>query len=174
MSRRYREDHDLFANDETNLIKLENDLTDDDLWQFKYRDDKSISSIGVRGIYLSNFVRWDPVAQHLQMIKDFKYQSAKFLRTFDTYDHVDCYNYMNLHDYLKLLKHGYSKVTDHVCREIRHKRISRDQGINLIRKYELVNPEYLDLFSEWLGLDINSLRMVIDRSRDKSNGMNTI
>ena len=35
------------------------------------------------------------VAQHLQMIKDFKYQSAKFLRTFDTYDHVDCYNYMN-------------------------------------------------------------------------------
>ena len=166
MSRRYREDHDLFTNDETNLNKLENDLTDDDLWQFKYPDDKSINSIGVRGIYLSNFVRWDPVAQHIQMIKDYKYQSAKFSRTFDTYDHVDCYNYMNLHDYLKLLKHGYSKVTDHVCREIRHKRISRDQGINLIRKYELVNPDYLNLFSDWLGLNMNSLQMVIDRSRD--------
>ena len=100
------------------------------------------------------------------MIKDYKYQSAKFSRTFDTYDHVDCYNYMNLHDYLKLLKHGYSKVTDHVCREIRHKRISRDQGINLIRKYELVNPDYLNLFSDWLGLNMNSLQMVIDRSRD--------
>ena len=40
---------------------------------------------------------------------------------------------MHLHDYLKLVKHGYSKVTDHATRELRFKRISRDQGIDLIK-----------------------------------------
>ena len=41
---------------------------------------------------------------------------------------------MNLHDYLKLCKHGYSKVTDHASREIRHGRITRNQGIDLVLK----------------------------------------
>ncbi len=166
MTRRYREDHDLFMKDEKEILNLENNLNEDDLWQFKYPSDYSLNSIGVRGIYLSNFVRWDPVAQHVQMIKKFDYKSSKFLRTFDTYDHVDCYNYMNLHDYLKLLKHGYSKVTDHACREIRHKRITREDGIVLIKKYELIKPDYLNLFADWLGTDLHSLEMVINKSRN--------
>ena len=61
------------------------------------------------------------------------------------YDHVDCYNYMNIHDYLKLCKHGYSKVTDHTCREIDI--ITRDQGILLIKKHEEKQAEYFDLFA---------------------------
>ena len=113
--RRYREDHDLFNHEENNLLKLENNLREEDLWQYKYPDDNKLNSVGVRGIYLGNFVRWDPVAQHQMMIKKYGYQSSSFARTFDCYDHVDCYNYMNLHDYLKLCKHGYSKVTDHAC-----------------------------------------------------------
>ena len=166
MTRRYREDHDLFMKDEEEILNLENNLDAGDLWQFKYPSDYSLNSIGVRGIYLSNFVRWDPVAQHIQMIKNFDYKSSKFSRTFDTYDHVDCYNYMNLHDYLKLLKHGYSKVTDHACREIRHKRISREEGVALVKKYELIKPDYLNLFADWLGIDLPSLEMVINKSRN--------
>ena len=73
---------------------------------------------------------------------------------------------MNLHDYLKLLKHGYSKVTDHACREIRHKRITREEGVALVKKYELIKPDYLNLFADWLGIDLPSLEMVINRSRN--------
>ena len=81
MTRRYREDHDLFMKDEEEILNLENNLDAGDLWQFKYPSDYSLNSIGVRGIYLSNFVRWDPVAQHIQMIKNFDYKSSKFSRT---------------------------------------------------------------------------------------------
>ncbi len=168
MSRRYREDHDLFNHEENSLLKLENNLREEDLWQYKYPDDNKLNSVGVRGIYLGNFVRWDPVAQHQMMIKKYGYQSSSFARTFDCYDHVDCYNYMNLHDYLKLCKHGYSKVTDHACREIRHKRISRDQGIFLIKNYEKKDVEYLELFCKWLGIDNEALTFVLNRSRNKN------
>ena len=168
MTRRYRQDHDLFGNEAEDLISLSNELKEEDIWQYNYPDDKTINSIGIRGIYLGNYIRWDPVDQHQKMIKAYGYKTSNFLRTFDTYDHVDCFNYMNLHDYLKICKHGYSKVTDHASREIRHNRITRDQGIKLIRNYELKAPEFTDLFCEWLGLSgQKALNYLINRNRNK-------
>ncbi|MDB4141798.1 hypothetical protein N9590_06900, partial [Candidatus Pelagibacter sp.] len=103
------------------------------------------------------------------MVKKYKYKSIKFNRTFDIYDYVDCYNYMNLHDYLKLCKHGYSKVTDHASREIRYKRITRDEGLYLVKKYELNRPVYKELFIEWLGLSGQKLlNYLINRTRNKN------
>ena len=101
------------------LLNIFDTLSEDDIWQYRYPDDASLEAVGVRGIYLGNFVRWDPKAQHEVMVKTHQYKGARFARTFDTYDHVDCYNFMDFHDHLKLAKHGYSKVTDHACREIR-------------------------------------------------------
>ena len=74
---------------------------------------------------------------------------------------------MNLHDYLKISKCGYSKVTDHVCREIRHKRITREHGINLIKHYENIKIENLDIFAKWLDVDSNSLNFVLNRSKNE-------
>ena len=166
MSRKYRENHDLFGVESEELIKIDNDLCEEDISQYIYPDDKTINEIGIRGIYLGNYLRWDPTAQHQTMIEKYGYKSCNLSRTFDTYDHVDCYNYMNIHDYLKLCKRGYSKITDHVCREIRHKRLTRTQGINLIKYYENVEPQYLDIFCEWLGVELKSLKFVLNKSKN--------
>ena len=163
MTRRYREDHDLFGVEADELIKFDNNLKEDDVWQYQYPDDHTLDSLGIRGIYLGNFFRWDPLTQHIEMNKKFNYRSSKFERTFDVYDYVDCFNYMNLHDYLKLCKHGYSKVTDHATREIRHGRITREQGIQLVKKFELVEPQYLNLFCEWLGIERSSLNFIFNK-----------
>ena len=166
MNRRYRNEHDLFGYEAEDLLQIDNSLNDDDIWQFKYPSDKIIKSNGIRGIYLSNYFRWDPYSQHQMMVKKFGYIGRKFNRTFDIYDYVDCFNYMEIHDYLKILKHGYSKVTDHVCREIRHKRLNRYQGLKLINKYELQFPKYLELFCEWLDIDRKSLEFILNRFRN--------
>jgi len=99
------------------------------------------------------------------MIEKYGYESCKFSRTFDTYDHTDYYNFMNLHDKLKLYKHGYSKVLDHATREIRHKRITREQGLSLVSKYHAKSSLYEDLFSEWLEIDVNALQFVLNHHR---------
>ena len=168
MTRRYRHDHDLFGIEAEDLLNLNNNLNEEDIWQYMYPDDYKINSIGIRGIYLGNFVRWDPLQQHILMTKKYNFKSAKFSRTFDCYDYVDCFNYMNLHDYLKLLKHGYSKVTDHACREIRHNRISRDEALKLVKKYELKKPDFSSQFCEWLGIgDQKSLNFLLNRFKNK-------
>lgn len=165
MTRRYRADHDLMGQEADDLPTLFDTLGEQHIWQYRYPDDAALESIGVRGIYLGNFVRWDPKAQHEQMVATHGYKGARFARTFDTYDHVDCYNFMDLHDHIKLLKHGYSKVTDHACREIRHGRISREQGLALVARHQTAPLAHLEKFCEWLGITPQALTFVLNQHR---------
>lgn len=166
MTRRYRRDHDLMGFEANDLPSIFSTLREDDVWQYRYPDDAELNAVGVRGIYLGNYVRWDPKAQHEEMVERYGYQGARFARTFDTYDHVDCYNFMDLHDHLKLVKHGYSKVTDHACREIRHGRLTREQGRALVRQYEEQPVRHAGLFEEWLGIAAGGLQFIIDQHRN--------
>ena len=80
------------------------------------------------------------------MIELYGYESDEQQRTFDTYNDVDCYHYSGLHDQIKYLKWGYGKVTDHATREIRLKRLTRSQGIDLVKTYANVKPNDAALF----------------------------
>ena len=166
MTRRYRKDHDLMGHEADDLLSVFDTLKEEDVWQYRYPDDGDINDVGVAAIYLGNYVRWDPKAQHEKMIRDYGYQTTTFKRTFDCYDHVDCFNYMNLHDQLKFYKHGFSKVTDHACREIRHGRLSRAEGLSLVRHYEQAPVTGFELFNNWLGVTPLSLRFLMDMHRN--------
>jgi len=167
MTRRYRKDHDLFGVEAEDLITDFSTLTEGDIWQYRYPDDGDLHLEGVRGIYLGNYIRWDPKAQHEAMIKEFNYKSSKFHRTFDTYDHVDCYNFMDLHDHIKFLKNGYSKVTDHACREIRHKRLSRKNALKLVKKFENKKLQFVNQFCEWINIDKIGLDFILNQHRNR-------
>jgi N-acetyl sugar amidotransferase len=166
MTRRYRADHDLFGIEADDLLSAFDILSERDIWQYRYPDDVDISNVGVRGIYLGNYIRWDPKAQHEQMIEAYGYRTSRFARTFDTYDYVDCFNYMDLHDLMKLYKHGYSKVTDHATREIRYGRLNREEGLELVRSHEMAPLQYASQFMNWLGITESSLQFVMDRHRN--------
>ena len=166
MTRRYRKDHDLMGHDADDLLSIFDTLKEEDIWQYRYPNDLDLNAVGVRGIYLGNYLRWDPKAQHEQMMREYDYRTSTFNRTFECYDHVDCFNYMNLHDQLKLFKHGFSKVTDHACREIRHGRLTREEGLALVRKHEQAPVEYSQLFMDWLGITQRSLQFIMDQHRN--------
>jgi N-acetyl sugar amidotransferase len=166
MTRRYRKDHDLMGKEADDLLSIFDTLSEDDVWQYRYPDDADLASVGVRGIYLGNYVRWDPKAQHEEMVRQHDYQGATFGRTFDTYDHVDCYNFMDVHDHIKYLKHGYAKVTDHACREIRHGRLTREQALALVRHHEAQPTAHLDKFCDWLGVDARALAFIFNQHRN--------
>lgn len=166
MTRRHRKDHDLMGHEADDLLGTFDTLREADVWQYRYPDDAQLQSVGVRGLYLGNYVRWDPKAQHAQMIQSHGYGSAAFARSFDTCDHVDTWTYMDLHDTLKLAKCGFGKVTDHACREIRHGRLTREQGLALVRRHELQPLQHAELFAQWLGVDMSGLNFLIDRARN--------
>ena len=166
MTRRYRKDHDLMGYEADDLLSIFDILKEEDVWQYRYPDDRDLDAIGVRGIYLGNYVRWDPKAQHEQMMHEFDYKTSEFNRTFDCYDYVDCFNYMDIHDILKLYKHGYSKVTDHATREIRFGRLTRDEGLAMVRKQEQVSSKYSEQFCDWLNVTPRALQFLLDNHRN--------
>ena len=170
MTRRYRKDHDLMGYEADDLLTTFDTLSESDIWQYRYPDDQELNSVGVRGIYLGNYVRWDPKAQHELMIEKHNYQTAKFTRTFDCYDYVDCHHYMHLHDEIKFLKTGISKVTDHASREIRHGRLTREQAKSLVRYYQAQPANHSELIYEWLGINKKGLDFVLSQFKHDNGG----
>jgi N-acetyl sugar amidotransferase len=167
MTRKYRKEHDLMGFEAEDLISEFDNISEQDIVQFKYPDDKEIERIGVRGIYLNNYIRWDSKTQHEKMIELYDYETSLQTRTFDTYNDVDCFNYSDVHDYIKYIKLGYGKVTDHASREIRLRRMTREEGVDMVRKYINNNPVNLNLFLNWIGITENSFHFLIDQHRNK-------
>lgn len=172
MTRKYRKDHDLMGLEAEDLT-AQSDLTEEDVQAFVYPHDKEISAVGVRGIYLGNYIRWDSKAQHEKMIASYGYESGTQQRTFDLYNHVDCTHYSGVHDYIKFLKHGYSKVVDHATRELRFGRLTRTEAIALVRRYQDVYPADLPAFLQWIGMDEATFFQHVDRHRDPRVWENT-
>jgi hypothetical protein len=82
MTRRYRKDHDLMGYEADDLLSIFDTLKEEDIWQYRYPDDRDLNAVGVRGIYLGNYVRY-PKAQHEQMMREYGYRTSKLSRTFD-------------------------------------------------------------------------------------------
>ncbi len=166
MTRKYRKEHDLMGVEAEDLAAGSSLITEEDMEPYIYPHDREIEKVGVRGIYLNNYIRWDSKSQHELMIEKFEYETMRQQRTFDTYNDVDCFHYSGLHDEIKFRKWGYGKVTDHACREIRLKRMTREEGIEMVRKYADRVPQDIGLFSKWLEMSEEDIWGHVDRFRD--------
>jgi len=166
MTRKYRKEHDLLGLELEDVIKQHPQLDNHNLETYRYPSDSELQAVGVRGIYLSNYLRWDSKAQHELMIDLYNYETNEQQRTFDTYNDVDCFHYSGLHDYIKLLKFGYGKVSDHASREIRLKRMTREQGQQMVRRYNPVMPTDTDLFLDWMAMTKDELVDHLNRHRN--------
>jgi N-acetyl sugar amidotransferase len=166
MTRKYRKEHDLMGYEAEDLIDDFDNIKEADIMPYRYPDNRELEQVGVRGIYLNNYIRWDSRSQHEYMIPTYGYETAPQTRTFDTYNDVDCWNYSDVHDYIKWLKHGYSKVVDHACREIRLRHLTRLEAIALVEQYITQPPKNLSLFLDWLGITENAFHYIIDQHRN--------
>lgn len=150
MSRWSRREHDLFNVEVGHLIGNGAQVDERDLNYYSYPEVSSIARRGVRGLYLSNYMRWDPLAQN-QAMTEFGFTPEANVSTFDVYERAGSSAYYNIHDLLKLKRVGYRKITDHVAREIRHGRLSSGKGKTIIEKYSK-NKVYIKPFFNWLGV----------------------
>ena len=111
----------------------------------EYPTDEQIAEVGVRGIYLSNYLDWDAKQQAELMMGQSGFRGVTWRRdrTFNlcakTDDHAN-----DVHDYLKYLKFGYGRATDDASIEIRHGRMTREEGVETVRESDAARPRTLD------------------------------
>lgn len=123
--------------------ELKEGLTEKELKWAQYPSDEEIDKIGVRGIYLSNFVNWD-ANNHVKIVENlygWKCAQSSFERTYRTMSNLDDMHENGIHDYLKFIKFGYGRGSDHSCKDIRAGIMTRDNAIEMVKKYDHIKPK---------------------------------
>jgi N-acetyl sugar amidotransferase len=167
MTKKVRKEHGLRTMDVDELFDGENNLSWKDKQPFTYPSDEQLEKSRVRGVYLGNFIRWDAQQQTEDMIDKYGYETMNQSRTFNTYESIYCRNNASVHDYVKFLKFGYGKATDHASRDIRLKRLSREDGISLVKKFDSeLNEVSLGIFLNWISMTKEEFYKKIEPFRD--------
>ena len=75
-----------------------------------------------------------------------------------------------LHQYIKVLKFGYGRATDHASEDIRLNKISREEAKILVMKYDLapLSNIYLEKIGDFLGYSNNQLTLILEKFRNKN------
>jgi N-acetyl sugar amidotransferase len=167
-TKKKRQEHDMRGFEPENLLgRPDSGLSERDLAPFFYPPDEEIEELDLRGIYLSNFVKWNAKKQTEKMIRDYGFETAqKRDRTFNLYDKLDDIHANGVHDYLKYLKFGYGRATDDASTEIRNQRMAREEGIEMVMKYDHVRPSDLDLYLDFIGMTEDEFEAYIEPMRD--------
>jgi hypothetical protein len=90
-----------------------------------------------------------------------------FERTYRTISNLDDMHENGIHDYLKFIKFGYGRGTDHACKDIRAGVMTREQGIEMVRKYDSIKPRHdLERWLEYVGMSEDEFDKICDQFRD--------
>lgn len=142
-----------------------------DLLTFEYPSNQEIKDVGVTGLFLGYYLKWQAF-DHVKQMIDLGWNSnpdgGPVEGAYTPYENLDCKWIAGLHDYMKFLKFGYGRATDQLCIEIRHGRIDRETAIRIVRNYEGQVPrKYLSDFLSFADFTENEFFDTLDRFTNK-------
>ena len=167
MTRKQRVEHGMRGFDCQDMVSEEYGITERDLHWAVYPTDEELERVGVRGLYLGNYLKWNAKRHTELMIEKYGFQTAIEPRTYNPYENVECHHCGGAHDYLKYLKWGYGRATDHAAQDIRLGRITREQGIDYVAQYDHVRPSDMDTILTYLQMTEEEFLACVDSMRDE-------
>ena len=154
---RYRHEHSIRGFEWYDFVeaapKYGETLEKRDMIPWMYPSDEEIEEVGVRGIYISNFFKWDANVHGPLMVEKYGFKDAEepFERTYRTMSNLDDMHENGIHDYMKFVKFGYGRATDHVSKDIRAGLISREEGIKLVENMDPIKSKDLKRWLDYTG-----------------------
>lgn len=143
-------EHDLRGYSIKDMIEYDNELNEKDMPWLVMPSDKEFEESETKGIYIGNFFNWDPNVHAIEMKEKYGFEFAHepFERTYRTMSNLDDMHENGIHDYMKFIKFGYGRGSDHASKDIRTKYLSRTEGLEKIKEYDHVKP--LKDLNRWL------------------------
>jgi N-acetyl sugar amidotransferase len=169
-SARVRHEHDLRGFEWYDMLKdPQEPLREKDLSWAKYPSDEDIIRVGVRGLYIGNFFKWDPNRQAAMIRERYGWKAAEtpFERTYRITSNLDDRYENGVHDLLKFVKFGYGRASDHASKDIRTGYMTREKGIEMVRRYDHVISKDLAHWLGYVNMSEAEFWRTADRFRDK-------
>lgn len=136
-------------------LKNEFNLTDNDLFQYMPCDPEEIEEHDIEVHYTGYYMKWHPQANYYYAVEhmDFEACPERMPGTYSKYvsvdDKMEDFNY-----YTTGIKYGLGWTSYVAAHEIRSGDLTREEGVALVKKYDLEFPErYLDDFLEYISID---------------------
>jgi N-acetyl sugar amidotransferase len=164
LNRRWLEEYGgLLGNRIQDMVGVDG-ITQKNLTPYFYPSDEDIEKVGVTGIFLGHYIFWDARKQ-LEIVKKHGFsvkEDGPIEGTYTNYENLD-EKMHGLHDYLKFVKYGFGRATDHACIDIRNKRITREEGLKLVKQYDGKYPAYgINEFIQYSGMTKKEIDDVLD------------
>lgn len=166
----YRLEHLLRGYDWKDFMghKGKDEILEKELLGFKFPKDKDIKDVGVRGIYISNYVKWSGNNNaNIAKKYGFKENEEEFDRTYRKISNLDDMHENGIHDYMKYIKFGYGRATDHVIKDIRDGLMTREEGIEIVKKMDHIKSNDLKRWLDYVDMSEEEFDKIADTFRDK-------
>ena len=119
----------------------------------------------IKSIYLGDYINWDAGRQTKMMDKrGFTRNDGPMEWAYKDYENLDT-KYVALHDYFKYLKFGYGRAADQAGIDIRHGRMTRQEGQKMVEKYDngKIPNKYLQEFLDEFNLSYEEFVGICDK-----------
>lgn len=145
-------------------------ITREDLISYCYPTDEQLTEVGVFGAFLGYYFKWDArpqtelMQQHGFSIKE----DGPVEGTYTNYENLDD-AIVAIHDYLKFVKFGFGRTTDHACLDIRNGRLSREEAVKLVEQYDGKWPKIaVGTFLKFFEMSLEEFNRVVDSFTNKA------
>jgi len=167
--RRFNRKVNLGINAEDMLGMLDNSVSDykvtlRDLKPFTYPPSRELRSAGTRSVLLGYYIPWDVKTQVELIEKELAWRrdEVEGIPEEYGYEKIECYM-QGVRDYIKFLKRGFGRTAHLASIDIRNGRLSREEGLELMQKYDGRRPAALDRFLRILDMDEKQFMDIVQK-----------
>ena len=139
-----------------------------DLTMYRPLDQDKVNSVGTEVHYLSYYTKWDPQEMYYYAAENtgFRPNPVRTQGTYSRYAGIDDVIEW-LHFYMIFIKFGIGRATYDAAQEIRNQKITREEGVALVHKYDHEFPnQFLNDFLEYFEMDNKEFFDNIDKFRN--------
>ena len=128
---------------------------------------KEILDKKIKVSYLGYFEKWDPQEAYYYSVDNtgFRPSFERSIGTYSRYTEIDD-KIVPFHFYTTYIKFGIGRATYDAAQEIRNGKITREEGVMLVKKFDHEFPDrYFQEFLKYLKIDEKSFYEIIDKFR---------
>ena len=149
---------------------VDDEIGERDLGPYLYPDPGEVERLGVKAVYFAYFFRWSMLENHRFIKEKIDFQGNPRGRTDGTFTDFDSLDDKidNVYYYMQYVKFGFGRATRDACRMIQNGQMTRDQGLDLVRKYDSEFPrEFFGESLDYLGLGETEFTEIADQHRNR-------
>ncbi len=148
------------------------DIKQKDLIPYIYPTDEELKEAKITGLFLGHYIPWDGYSNTL-LAQAYGFQTLPHTveGSIVNYENLDNHQH-GIHDYFKFLKFGFARATDIASLHIRRGRITRAQGLELVKRHDGKFPlsylgKSLDQILKKIGMTIDEFTSICDKFTNK-------